>query len=143
MARSVSEVNVPCWSLWKPLRFVQEFTMKDVYYDNNMHEDLKDMTSNIDIKEETQTDNEVDLGIRQRGQQTDRPRKKSQNITHMIDNCKQVLDDLVKAMVPLLGHTIERSRYCKMYYRTTCAMRKIDADCASQDIMKLQGGSAG
>ncbi|CAH2088351.1 unnamed protein product [Euphydryas editha] len=145
-AQSVSEVYVPCWPLWKPLQFLRESTMKDVNYDYNIHEDFKDMTSNIDIKEESQTDYEVDLGIRQRGQRTDRPRKKSQMITHKIDSCKHVLDDLVKAMAPLLEHTTEGSRYWffgKHVTEQLSAMREVDADCASQEIMKLLGGSEG
>ncbi|XP_045453656.1 uncharacterized protein LOC123662935 [Melitaea cinxia] len=149
-AQSISEVYVPCWPLWKPLQFLRESTLKDVNYvsilDYNTHEDFKDMTSNVEVKEENQIDYEVDLGIRQRGQRTDRPRKKSQKITNNIDNCKQVLDDLIKAMSPLLEHTAEGSQYWffgKHVTERLNAMREIDADCASQEIMKLLEGSEG
>nr|XP_026496117.1 uncharacterized protein LOC113400681 [Vanessa tameamea] len=141
-AQSASEVYVPCWPLWKPLQFLREATLKDVVnYDYTLNEDFNDLTSNIQVKEEAPMEYDVDLvGIRQRGQRTDRPRKKIKNKADNSNKCIQILDDLVKALNPLLEKKSENSRYWYFGKHVTeqlNAMRKIDAECASRDIMLL------
>jgi hypothetical protein len=80
------------------------------------------------------------LRIRQRGQRTDRPRRKLLKFSKPSIKCTKVIDDLVKAMKPLT--------YCKettkpywffgkhVTERLNC-MREEDADSAGKAIMEL------
>ncbi|CAH2268485.1 uncharacterized protein LOC120625143 [Pararge aegeria] len=141
MAQSSSDIFVPCWPLWKPLQFLREATKEDsVNYDDYPMQDYKDLASKIEVKEESKPEFDTELNIRQRGERTNRPRRKSIKKLGHTSNCKKVLDNLITTMTPLLNTSSQKSQYWFFGRHVTerlSAMRKIDAECASRGIVQL------
>lgn len=96
--------------------------------------------SKIEVKEESQSIYNPVLNIRQRGERTNRPKRRPINKFTRTSECKKVLDDLLKAMNPLLNTSMEKRQYWYFGRHVTerlNAMRKIDAECASREIVQL------
>ncbi|XP_061380903.1 uncharacterized protein LOC133319684 [Danaus plexippus] len=135
-ARSQSEVYVPCWPLWKPLQFLQTIKNDTSHYDDYPSQDYKESTSQIEVKVEA-SDLEEALGIRQRVQRTDRPRRRDKRKHN--DKCVRVIEDLAKAVSPLASDE-PGTQYWFLGRHVTerlNAMEKNNADCAARDIIKL------
>ncbi|XP_075981910.1 uncharacterized protein LOC142980427 [Anticarsia gemmatalis] len=146
-AKCPQDIYTPCWPLWKPLQFLRHVPKKeDTNYDNytSFPEQIEvDVSRNSDVKMEYQTeDDETNLGIRERGQRTNRPRtkprakKQSTNKT----KCKQVIDELLQAMEPLSAEPAQDQTYwffSKYVVGRLNNMRPEDAECASHEIWKL------
>ncbi|XP_063537919.1 uncharacterized protein LOC134747245 [Cydia strobilella] len=140
-AKSLEEVYVPCWPLWKPLQFLRESSRKDDVYEGYAM-DFKE-TDNVEVKVEFEdTDDPELLQIRQRGQRTDRPRRRAP-ISKKKKNtkCKKVLDDLLIAMKPLVSNIPSDTNNYWFFSRHVTerlnCMRDEDALAAGQEIMKL------
>lgn len=95
------------------------------------------------MKEEVQSEaDDVEIGLRQRGQRTDRPRKKTEGIKKPNDRnrCKVVINELLQAMRPLAADAPPEQPYwffAKHVVGRLNSMRKIDADCAATEILEL------
>ncbi|XP_049878511.1 uncharacterized protein LOC126375566 [Pectinophora gossypiella] len=145
-ARTQADVYVPCWPLWKPLQFLRSVPDKDDDYEGypSGHTDLKGRLSGIQVKEESHSDADDTLTIRQRGQRTDRPRWRPKVITKTKNSkCKRVIEDLVKAMKPLRNmSTSEQGMQSYWFFgkhvteRLNC-MSDIDAKNARCNILKV------
>ncbi|CAB3232789.1 unnamed protein product [Arctia plantaginis] len=146
-AKSPADIYVPCWPLWKPLQFLRETSKKDEFSFDNYDAVpgfFKELSSNLNVKEELQSEvDDVEIGIRQRGQRTDRPRKKNKGIrksSNARNKCKQVINELLQAMRPLGADAPPEQPYwffAKHVVGRLSSMRKVDADCAATDILKL------
>ncbi|XP_045778547.1 uncharacterized protein LOC123876361 [Maniola jurtina] len=140
-AQSASDVFVPCWPLWKPLQFLRDSSKEDgANYDDFPMQDFKDLASKIEVKVESQPEYDTALNIRQRGERTNRPRRKTVKTLSHSSNCKRVLDKLIKSMTPLLNTSTEKSQYWffgRHIAERLTAMRKVDAECASREILQL------
>ncbi|XP_023950246.2 uncharacterized protein LOC112054626 [Bicyclus anynana] len=135
IAQSSADVYVPCWPLWKPLQF-----LRDANYDDYPIQDFNDTASKVEVKEEPLPEYNAILNIRQRGERTNRPRRKAIKKLDNTNGCKKVLDSLIKTMTPLLNTSTNKSQYWFFGRHITerlNAMRKVDADCASHEIMRL------
>lgn len=107
-------------------------------FQNYPLQDFKE--SKIEVKEESQSLYNPVLNIRQRGERTNRPKRRPINKFTRTSDCKKVLDDLLKAMNPLLNTSMEKRQYWYFGRHVTerlNAMRKIDAECASREIVQL------
>ncbi|XP_053616185.1 uncharacterized protein LOC128678591 [Plodia interpunctella] len=137
-ARSPAEVYVPSWPLWQPLQFLREAPRKEEVgnYENYGHPEHYE--SRVQVKEELAPDSGV-LCLRQRGERTNRPRHKDHN--NKVNKCKRVLDDLVKAMEPLvkLPRSPQESQHYWFFGKHVTerlnSMSERDAECASRDIL--------
>lgn len=95
------------------------------------------------MKEELHSEiDDVEIGIRQRGQRTDRPRRKTKVTKKAKNNtrCIQVIDELLQAMRPLTTEPSPDQPYwffAKHVVGSLNSMRKLDAECAVHDILKL------
>lgn len=91
----------------------------------------------LKVKEETYSEIEDVVNIRQRAERTNKPRRKSKANSN---KCVQVLDNLIQAMKPLVRRTYPEQSYWffgkHVTERLNC-MRDMDAKCASRDIMNL------
>ncbi|KPI98267.1 hypothetical protein RR46_09483 [Papilio xuthus] len=140
-ARSSAEVYVPCWPLWKPLQFLRDTSkMEDTDFEN--YSSIQTKLSNVEMKEELQSDmEEINLGIRQRGKRTDRPRRKFKSPTKIIkkqNKCVNFIDNLLIAMKPISEPCTDNMQYWFFGRHVTerlNAMRDVDAACAIRDIM--------
>lgn len=141
-AKAASDVYIPSWPLWKPLQFLREASKKE---DDNVEVYQPSADLSTEMKEEhiSETD-DVDIGIRQRGQQTNRPRRRT--LAHKSDiSCAKVLDELIEAVAPLAS--VENSNVDKRYHffgryvtEKLNSMRSIDAESASREILRLFDG---
>ncbi|KAG6448522.1 uncharacterized protein LOC115442427 [Manduca sexta] len=144
-AASPADVYVPCWPLWKPLQFLRDVSVREdsgvVTYEPNSGPEVSEMP----LKQEIQFEEDKELlTIRQRGQRTDRPRRKMKFHPNIKDiDCQKVLDDLRIAMRPLITNTNNDNEDQSYWFfgkhiteRLNC-MRTEDAECASRDILAL------
>ncbi|XP_028174982.1 uncharacterized protein LOC114363458 [Ostrinia furnacalis] len=144
-AQTLDQVYVPCWPLWKPLQFLREVARSDyVKYEGYQSGQLAPYTveQQVEVKQESQSDFDDNglLRIRQRGQRTDRPRRKAVCSKVQTSKCTKVIDNLVKSMEPLVNKEPNRETYRFFGIHVTeqlNAMREKDAECAAADIMKL------
>lgn len=102
------------------------------------------MSTSLNIKGEHQSEleNDFELNIRQRSRRTDRPRRKEivQQKSNKKSKCKQVINDLLQAMNPLVAEPLPEQNYWffgKHVTERLNSMRRIDSDSACQDIMRL------
>ncbi|CAK1588961.1 unnamed protein product [Parnassius mnemosyne] len=147
VARSPAEVYIPCWPLWKPLQFLREVSRKE---DQSNYEgypllqsEINEQQNNLTVKEELESDiDDIQLGIRQRGKRTDRPRRRFKSPLKKIkkgSKCIRFIDDLVQAVKPISSET--SADYVQFWFfgrhvtERLNAMREIDASCASRDIL--------
>ncbi|CAG9782439.1 unnamed protein product [Diatraea saccharalis] len=144
MARTPADMYVPCWPLWKPLQFLREVPRKEetVNYDGfPVHTEYHENSLQPKIEQSPNDENGL-LRIRQRGQRTDRPRRKTSLLSSIPTvKCITVIEDLVTAMKPLSSvKSDQKSSYWffgrHVTERLNC-MREEDAESASREIMKL------
>ncbi|XP_041970098.1 uncharacterized protein LOC121726687 [Aricia agestis] len=137
-AKTPEDIYVPCWPLWKPLQFLREVYKKDTD-PNSIPVQPELHYADTTIKDETNTE-ETELNIRQRVRPKEKPPKQPKLYKNK-NKCKQVVDDLVKAMAPLTGQdSYEHERYWFFGRHITeqlNAMRERDAQCASQEILNV------
>ncbi|KAJ8728579.1 hypothetical protein PYW07_006275 [Mythimna separata] len=144
-ANSPADIYVPCWPLWKPLQFLKDVCKKEDYENfGPVSDDFKDLTTSLNVKEEQQSEleNDFELNIRQRSRRTDRPRRKAKTLqkSNKKSKCKQVIDDLLLAMNPLVAEPMPDQNYWffgKHVTERLNSMRRIDSDSACHDIMSL------
>lgn len=105
---------------------------------------MKQLTENVNVKEEQQSEfeNDMVLNIRQRSQRTDRPRHKTRilNKSNRKTKCKQIIDDLLLAMKPLASDPLLEQSYWffgKHVTEQLNSMRRIDAESAANEIVNL------
>ncbi|XP_073954412.1 uncharacterized protein [Choristoneura fumiferana] len=142
-AKCPSDIYVPCWPLWKPLQFLRDASKKDDSNFEGYSIDYKD-NSSVQVKVEFQSDlEETDLQIRQRGQRTDRPRRRAiaSKPKKTKNRCKKVLDELLIAMRPLATNgSTETNNYWffsrHVTERLNC-MSEENAAAARNEIMRL------
>ncbi|XP_035443370.2 uncharacterized protein LOC118271391 [Spodoptera frugiperda] len=146
-AKTASDIYVPCWPLWKPLQFLKDVCKKEdgnfEFYESTSS-DMKQLTENVNVKEEQQSEfeNDMVLNIRQRSQRTDRPRHKTRilNKSNRKTKCKQIIDDLLLAMKPLASDPLLEQSYWffgKHVTEQLNSMRRIDAESAANEIVNL------
>ncbi|KAL0830081.1 hypothetical protein ABMA28_003538 [Loxostege sticticalis] len=143
-AQTQNQIYVPCWPLWKPLQFLREVSRSDdVRYEGYQSGQLEyTINQQVEVKQEAQSDFDDNglLRIRQRGQRTDRPRRKVTYSRVQTSQCKKVIDNLINAMEPLVNREKNRESYGffgKHVAERLNTMRENDAECAARDIMKL------
>lgn len=147
-AKGPADIFVPCWPLWKPLQFLKDITKNpdpncDNYYPLQGEREL---SSNCEVKHELYSEcDDIEIGIRQRGQRTDRPRKKKKEMTNYNHRtkCKQVIDELLQTLKPVSVEPVSDQLYwffAKHVTERLNSMRKLDADSAAHDILKLLEG---
>ncbi|XP_013197958.2 uncharacterized protein LOC106140861 [Amyelois transitella] len=137
-ARSQADVYVPSWPLWKPLQFLRDGSGREEVGNYEGYPPPDHFENNVAVKEEQGDDVLGTLRIRQRGDRTDRPKAKIHKKHHKINQCKRVLDDLVRAMTPLVDKPQASQDYWSFGRHVTerlNAMRERDAECASNDII--------
>lgn len=138
-ASSPEEVYVPCWPLWKPMQFLRDSSkMNDVPCENYQAQ----LQTEDPIKEEIHSEVEdIQLNIRQQGQRTDRPRRKSKLVhkSNRKTKCKEIIDNLLTSMKPLVSEPRQDQYWFfgKHVADRLNAMRTVDSESACQDIMKL------
>ncbi|KAJ0172506.1 hypothetical protein K1T71_011645 [Dendrolimus kikuchii] len=142
-AKSTADIYTPSWPLWRPLQFLREAARKE---DGNLEtfEELSmKINSESELKEELQPDEQIDIGIRQRGQQRYKPRQKSPIGNRKEKrSCKKVLDDLIEAMAPVMKLQDPNIKKQYLYFgqyvtEVLNSMRTVDAEIACQDIQNL------
>ncbi|PZC80766.1 hypothetical protein B5X24_HaOG213990 [Helicoverpa armigera] len=145
-ANTAADIYVPCWPLWKPLQFLKDVCKReDLNYEKfePAASDFKEFSS-IQVKEEQQSEleNDFELNIRQRSQRRDRPLRKPRVMkkSNRKSKCKQVIDDLLMAMKPMVSEPLPDQSYWffgkHITERLNC-MRRIDAESACHDILNL------
>ena len=107
-------------------------------------DDFKELSTGLSVKEEQQSEieNDFKVNIRQRSRRTDRPRRKTKPLPKSIKQtkCKQVIDDLLLAMNPLVADMLPDQNYWffgKHVTERLNSMRSMDANSACRDIISL------
>lgn len=107
-------------------------------------DDYKNLSSDLNVKEEQQSEleNDLEINIRQRSRRTDRPRHKTKLLPKSVKKtrCKQVINDLLMAMNPFVAEVLPEQNYWffgKHVTERLNSMRSIDAHSACHDIMSL------
>ncbi|RVE51185.1 hypothetical protein evm_004150 [Chilo suppressalis] len=147
MANTPADVYVPCWPLWKPLQFLKDVQRKDEILNFKgfpVHADYSEnhLQPKIEQNNCLEYDDNEALRIRQRGQRTDRPRRKTSSVLRKSrEQCMAVIEDLLTAMKPINNMNSDQTDSYWFFGRHVTerlnCMREEDAESACEEIMKL------